>query len=532
MFKIYSLLSVLISIATLSYAQTQEATIKIEKSENGETVIVQKKIELTDGQDINSILQELGVLDELGNLKEGQSFEINVKKKDGINTDEDIRIEYFDVPELNFGFESKAYLGVMLSNNDEGEGVLIGEVIEDTQAAKAGLNSGDIILSMNGERYDSVDELVSAIGAMNPQDNIVIDFLRGDEILTKSIELGEKKVTPFEQRNFRFQFPEQNMTQDFGRLFEFHLDEEGNTIGAPEMEGDAGFLGVSPGFRCTDEDEGVLIGSVTEGSAAEAMGIQSGDFILGINKAEVNTFDELSTIIRNLKKGDEVKITLNRDGKKLKMKGNLGGRPIMNSFHGMDMFEGLPGENPSFGEPGEREFFFRYDGDENSIPLEGMNEQLEEMMRELESMGDDFDTQEFELQLQEMLTPLLEDMEMTTSEEININITVESISPQDMEFINREASVKLSMEDDLDMQYISFFPNPTSGEFNLKFTLSSEEPYKVLVYNQLGKTVFEDNRNVSGEYDGSIDLSLLSSGPYYLIISQGDSTYNRKIIKE
>lgn len=532
MFKIYSFLSVLLSVATLSYAQTQEATIKIEKSENGETVIVQKKIEISDGQDINSILQELGVLDELGNLKEGQSFEINVKKKDGINADEDIRIEYFDIPELNFGFESRAYLGVMLAETNEGDGILISDVIEDTQASRAGLQSGDVILSMNGVTYNTVQELVSTIGDMKPNDNIALQIIRNDELITKSIQLGEKKITPFEQRNFNFEFPDQDADQNFGRLFEFHLDEDGNALESMELEDETGFLGVSPGFRCTDQDKGVLIGSVTAGSTAETMGIQSGDFILSINKTEVNTFEDLSYIIRNLKKGDQVKVEINRDGEKMKMKGELGGRSLINRFNGMDMFQGFPGEDSFNGMPGEREFFFRYDGDENSIPLEGLEQQLEEMMRELETMGEDFDTEQFELQLQEMLTPLLEDMEMTTTEEINLSITVESISEEDMEAVNDAAAIKLSMDDDLEMQFISFFPNPTSGEFNLKFDLASDEAYKVLVYNQLGKTVFEDIRNTSGEYNGSIDLSKLATGPYYLIISQGDSIYNRKIIKE
>jgi len=533
MFKIYSFITVLICIATLSYAQNQEATIKIEKSENGETVIIQKKIELTDGQDINSILQELGVLDDLGNLKEGQSFEINVKKKDGINADEDIKIEYFDIPELNFGFESKAFLGVMLADNEENSGVLISDVIEDTQASNAGLESGDVIISMNGINYDSVHELVAAIGEMKPDDTIVLEFIRGSEVMTKSIALGEKKITPFEQRNFEFPSPPQpNMDQDFGRLFEFHLDQNGNALHPEELEDESGFLGVSPGYRFTDQDQGVLIGAVTAESAAEIMGIQEGDFILNVNKTDVNTFDELASIIKNLKKGDQVKIEVNRDGKKIKLKGELGGRAIRKHFNGTDMFQGFPGENPFFDQPGEREFFFRYDGDEESIPLEGLEEQLEQMMRELETMQDDFNTEQFELQLQEMLEPLLQDMELGATEEINMSITVESISPADMEVVNETADVKLSMEDDLDMEYISFFPNPTSGEFNLKFNLHSEESYRVLVYNQLGETVFEDNRNTSGEYSNIIDLGSLANGPYFLIISQGDSTYNRKIIKE
>ena len=168
MSRVLSFITFMLCMYSITYGQNQQAIIKIEKSENGETTIIEKNIKLSAGQDINSILKELGVLDELGNLKEGQSFEINLKKLNGLDIDQDIKIEYFDMPEFDFELESKAFLGVMLTELPEKSGVLIQDVIEDSQAEKAGLQRGDILISFNGQKYHCVEELVSSIGVLKP----------------------------------------------------------------------------------------------------------------------------------------------------------------------------------------------------------------------------------------------------------------------------------------------------------------------------------------------------------------------------
>ena len=96
MCRILSFITFMLCMYYITYGQNQQAIIKIEKSENGETTIIEKKIKLSTGQDINSILKELGVLDELGNLKEGQSFEINLNKLHRISR----RIRWRDWPIL------------------------------------------------------------------------------------------------------------------------------------------------------------------------------------------------------------------------------------------------------------------------------------------------------------------------------------------------------------------------------------------------------------------------------------------------
>ncbi|MGB0178393.1 MAG: PDZ domain-containing protein, partial [Owenweeksia sp.] len=62
---------------------------------------------------------------------------------------------------------------------------------------------------------------------------------------------------------------------------------------------------------------GVYVGGVTENGAAENAGIQTGDIIQAIDGQKVNKSSELQEIIGRKRPGDEVKIALNRNGKKL-----------------------------------------------------------------------------------------------------------------------------------------------------------------------------------------------------------------------
>ena len=142
-------------------------------------------------------------------------------------------------------------------------------------------------------------------------------------------------------------------------------------------------------------------------------------------------------------------------------------------------------------------------------------------------MNEDFNSEEFE----EMLTPLLDDFAII-SEEINVSISIETISNEDLTQVNQNANEELRIEDDLQFDFINFFPNPSNGEFTLRFKLPNSNEFKILIYDQLGKTVYEEVRMGELEYNGSINLSSLENGSYFLQIIQTDKTYSRKIIKE
>lgn len=67
-------------------------------------------------------------------------------------------------------------------------------------------------------------------------------------------------------------------------------------------------------------ETGVYIQSIEKGSAAESAGLMRGDRIVAINGTEVNSKSEFDAAIKKCSVGDEVTVTVSRNGKKVDIK--------------------------------------------------------------------------------------------------------------------------------------------------------------------------------------------------------------------
>ncbi len=75
---------------------------------------------------------------------------------------------------------------------------------------------------------------------------------------------------------------------------------------------------------------------------------------------------------------------------------------------------------------------------------------------------------------------------------------------------------------------ISIFPNPSSdGIFNLSIESDVQTDFQLIIYNNLGKKVFNNFISVNGKHQEMINISTLASGVYYLQIIN-----NKKIIDQ
>ena len=75
------------------------------------------------------------------------------------------------------------------------------------------------------------------------------------------------------------------------------------------------------------DKEGVYVSYVQPDSAAEKAGIKTYDRIVKVDDEEVSSASDLTNIILKHKKGDKVKITVERDGKEQSIDVTLGERP-------------------------------------------------------------------------------------------------------------------------------------------------------------------------------------------------------------
>jgi len=83
-----------------------------------------------------------------------------------------------------------------LSDGEEngGQGVLVGGVLADAPAAKAGLKAGDVILKVNQQPVRRVAELLNQVAALSPGQSVMFAIQRNNRIL-------ELPVTPDQRPN-------------------------------------------------------------------------------------------------------------------------------------------------------------------------------------------------------------------------------------------------------------------------------------------------------------------------------------------
>ncbi|MBL7941452.1 MAG: PDZ domain-containing protein [Flavobacteriales bacterium] len=538
----------LVSIATAQNI----ARIQIQKNENGVTSEETREVPLQDGQDIESLLKEMGILDEFGKLKEGQSFQISISRMDGQEGFRNMDMSIMPVPpmppmppmdpmspmnpeDMFTWFGNHAFLGVMLKESEAGNPEIT-EVIEDTGAEEAGLEAGDIISAIDGEEMNSVEDVIDYIHSKEAGDKVKIELQRNGKKEKINATLGEK-MEQLNEREIQIALPD-NFDEMLEGVYslDFKFDGDSMMIFCPSnpncvcpndsmkicqpfswnQEGfelkETAFLGVMP--TGLPAEKGVMI-NVVDGSSAKEMGLADGDAITLFNGSPVNNFEELAAMIETMAPGDAVNITAIRDGKETTFSGSIGKREmscnedirIFRDFNGMD-------------EGGNYIFDYEFDMDEQNMEqhMEMLLEQLSEQKEQLDAEA-------------ERLRSELDEYRANKST-MTISIEIESISSEELARINEKASPKLETKNDLQLESISFYPNPNDGILNLTFNLTTAGDLSVVMYDSNGSKVYmEERRNFSGVYNNTIDISEHADGTYYLQIKQGDKSYSKKIVK-
>ncbi len=98
------------------------------------------------------------------------------------------------------GYATHAIIGVRLDATFEGEGAKVsttgtGNVTSGGPADKAGIQAGDVIVEVNGERITNADELIVAIRRRTPGSQISLTYLRDGRRHTVEVVLGSQRST-------------------------------------------------------------------------------------------------------------------------------------------------------------------------------------------------------------------------------------------------------------------------------------------------------------------------------------------------
>jgi serine protease Do len=154
------------------------------------------------------------------------------------------------------------------------QGAIVDEVTSNSPAAKAGLESGDVVTGVNGTSIKDARELTRTIGASAPNSTVKLEVLRNGEAKTLKVALG--------------QMPGERQAK---------AENTGPT------EGQGFHLGVvlAPADSYDPDAKGVIITAVDPDGVAAQHGLEQGDVILNVNDSAVSNPSQVRQALADAK---------------------------------------------------------------------------------------------------------------------------------------------------------------------------------------------------------------------------------------
>jgi serine protease Do len=213
-------------------------------------------------------------------------------------------------------------------------GVLLGKVVPESPAAKAGLKESDVITEVNGQRVEGAEQFRRMIREIPAGRAAQFTVWRDGRAQTLSVTLGKSEplhagplVAPAAPGAFAFHVPD--MSQ-MGEMFENGpWTSNGPRLGidAENLEGEFG------NFFGAPEGEGILVRGVFPDSPAAKSGLKVGDVITGVDGERIRSIGELREKLVEKKQEKSVKLGLLRNKAALSLSVELPAPPERHEPH-------------------------------------------------------------------------------------------------------------------------------------------------------------------------------------------------------
>ncbi len=405
---------------------------------------------------------------------------------------------------------------------------------------------------------------------------INIDNKNGNEDL-RIIHLNDGEEG--EQKKMIFIGEGEGLPEDIEEILEGHgiewNDENGKKIIIKDLENESStdpkaFLGVWPG---EETDQGVTLGGVIDGSAAQKAGLKEGDIIRSFNGVKVATFSELSKEIKSYGPKDVVKIEFDRKGKSRTIDLELGenkSSPLSSGYYSIDKDEV---EN-SCSKSKPRYFMKKNKTCCTSKMVEkayigimiednGRGVKIVEVNREDDVLkNQDVITRFGKTDITNMdgLIDAVSKYEpgdrvkvklVRDGKEEKTKVTLlgrmmreccksidccEDEKEENIEIIIQNGEERNIIKSDtgnarLELGDFNLYPNPNDGNFSLKFTSNEVGPVSITITDASGKEIMRDEiSDFDGSYTGEFNLKGNTPGVYFVNISQNNKITTEKFI--
>ncbi|MFT3886035.1 MAG: PDZ domain-containing protein [Flavobacteriales bacterium] len=467
--------------------------IEISRNENGRTSHMTREFDLNNDAELHDALRELGVLDELVNIGDGENVTFDLRRMDAGGPLNDMCMGLAWPADMSaFKPEPRPYLGVYYGDQPSGKaGARITGVEEGSPAEKAGLKEGDRVVEIAGRKVENGKDLAEAVADRRSGEKVKVIYYRGKQKKSLEVELGARDGG-------------QGMDRSDFAPFSGGTDWDWDQyFGDNGEEGEGAFLGVMGG---SDTENGVRIGEVVEGSAAECMGLKEGDILRSINGEAIGDFSELVDRINGMSPEDHVDVGIARDGREMVLNGNLGGRkqPYSYGFGGNMAPLPLMPEGRSFRDAA------RARADEARARGEEMRAQMDELRQEMDR--------------------LRQELRGGSTREMHVNISPAELSTADKALLSGKGVTGLDRPLELDVQC---YPERSDEAFHLRFEVPERGDLSVDLRDANGERVYHEViSGFKGSYERTLDVSDQAAGTYFLVIAQNGRSTARKLLKK
>ena len=163
---------------------------------------------------------------------------------------------------------------------DSQRGAFVNEVLPDSAAAKAGIKSGDVLITLQGKTLSSFAELRAKVGTAGPGVVMQIGLLREGKPMTVSVTLAQSPAVEVSIEKIN-----------------------------PALQG----------VTLSDVDaktgKGVQVDDVKKGTPAEQVGLEKDDVIIGVNREPIDNLAALRKILET--KPDLIALSILRKGQNM-----------------------------------------------------------------------------------------------------------------------------------------------------------------------------------------------------------------------